>query len=139
MHDAMQDDVTHILYMATMIALLLDGSDRQRHHIIEYAILLGFLGLAQVACVKCSLVRWMWRTVMHRWGAAKEGWPRNPPLSRVFLLLHVTTAPEDFEHKHSTFNAPTLGDIGSRVGDAQFWGVFGNPVLGRNPPRNPPC
>ena len=54
------------------------------------------------------------------WGAAKEGWPRNPPLPRVFLLLHVTTAPEDFEHKHRTFNAPTLGDIGSRVGDAQF-------------------
>ena len=72
------------------------------------------------------------------WGAAKEGWPRNPPLPRVFLLLHVTTAPEDFEHKHHTFNAPTLGDIGSRVGDAQFWGVFGNPVLGKNPPRNPP-
>ena len=72
------------------------------------------------------------------WGAAKEGWPRNPPLPRFFLLLHVTTAPEHFEHKHHTFNAPTLGDIGSRVGAAQFWGVFGNPVLGKNPPRNPP-
>ena len=77
-------------------------------------------------------------TLCGKWGAAKEGWPRNPPLPRVFLLLHVTTAPEDFEHKHHTFNAPTLGDIGSRVGDAQFWGVFGNPVLGKNPPRNPP-
>ena len=74
----------------------------------------------------------------HQWGAAKEGWRRNPPLPRVFLLLHVTTAPQDFEHKHHTFNAPTLGDIGSRVRDAQFWGSFGNPVLGKNPPRNPP-
>ena len=72
------------------------------------------------------------------WGVAKEGWPRNPPFPRVFLLLHVTTAPEDFEDKHRTFNAPNLGDVGSWVGDAQFWGVFGNPVLGKNPPRNLP-
>ena len=48
------------------------------------------------------------------------------------------TAPEDFEDKHRTFNAPTLRDVGSRVGDALLWGVFGNPVLGRYPPRNPP-
>ena len=44
MHDAMQEDVTTILYMTTFIALLLDGSDTQRHHINEYAILLVFLG-----------------------------------------------------------------------------------------------
>ena len=75
---------------------------------------------------------WGWSTLV--WGAAKEGWPGNPPIPRVFLLLHVTTPPEDFEHKHHTFNAPTLGDIGSRVGDAQFWGVFGNPVFGQEPP-----
>ena len=31
MHDAMQDDVRHILYMATFIALLFDSFDRQRH------------------------------------------------------------------------------------------------------------
>ena len=61
----------------------------------------------------------------------------TPPFLGFFLLLHVTTAPEYFEHKHRTFNAPTFGDIGSRVGDAQFWGYFGNPILGRNPPRNP--
>ena len=66
MHDAMQDDVTHILYLATFIALLLDGSDRQRHRINEYAPLLVSLGLAQEACVKCSLVWLMWRVVMHR-------------------------------------------------------------------------
>ena len=44
MHDAMQDDVMHILYMATCIALLLDGSDRQRHHIKKCAFLLAFPG-----------------------------------------------------------------------------------------------
>ena len=62
MHDAMQEDVTHILYMTTFIALLLDGSDKQGHHINEYAILLVFsgtglggmcevfLGMVDVAC-----------------------------------------------------------------------------------------
>ena len=55
-------------------------------------------------------------------GGAKEGWPRNPPLPRVFLLLHVTTAPEHLEHKQYIFNAPTLGDVGSRVGMRNvFW------------------
>ena len=44
MHDAMQDDVANILYMTTCIALLLDGSDTQRHRINEYAILLVFPG-----------------------------------------------------------------------------------------------
>ena len=62
MHDAMQDDVTNIPYLTTFIALLLDGFDRQRHHINEYAILLVFprtgpedmcevfLGMVDVAC-----------------------------------------------------------------------------------------
>ena len=62
MHDAMQEDVTHILYMITFIALLLHGSNRQRHHITKYAILLVypragpsgmcevFLGMVDVAC-----------------------------------------------------------------------------------------
>ena len=44
MHDAMQDEVTHALFLATFIAVLLDGSDRHRHHINEYAILLIFPG-----------------------------------------------------------------------------------------------
>ena len=44
MHDAMQDEVTHTLFLATFIALLLDGSDRQRHRVNEYAILLVFPG-----------------------------------------------------------------------------------------------
>ena len=80
LHDAMQDEVTHILYMTTFIALLLDGSDRQRHHINEYAILLVFLGtgpggmcevflgMVDVACgiaqeitkqLECVLVSWI--------------------------------------------------------------------------------
>ena len=62
MHDAMQDDVTNIPYTTTFIALLLDGSDRQRYPIIEYADLLVFpetclggvcelfLGMVDVAC-----------------------------------------------------------------------------------------
>ena len=44
MHDAMQDEVTHTLFLAPFIALSLDGSDRQRHRINEYAILLLFPG-----------------------------------------------------------------------------------------------
>ena len=44
MHYAMQNDVTQVLYMTDFIALLLDGSDRERYHINEYAILLVFLG-----------------------------------------------------------------------------------------------
>ena len=62
MHDAMQDEVAHTLFLASSIAVLLDGSDRQRHRINEYAILLifpetgpggmceVFLGVVDVAC-----------------------------------------------------------------------------------------
>ena len=80
MHDAMQDDVAYILYMTTFIAPLLDGSDRQRHRINEYAILLVFpgtspggmcevfLGMVHVACgdaqditnqLECVLLSWI--------------------------------------------------------------------------------
>ena len=44
MHGAMQDGVSETLQRAFFIALLLDGSERQRHRINEYAILLLFLG-----------------------------------------------------------------------------------------------
>ena len=44
MHDAKEEDVTHILYLTTFIAILLDGSDKQRHRINEHAILLVFPG-----------------------------------------------------------------------------------------------
>ena len=43
-HGAMQDGVPETLQRALFTALLLDGSDRQRHSITEYAILLLFLG-----------------------------------------------------------------------------------------------
>ena len=42
MHGAMQDDMSETLQRASFIALLLDGSDRQRHRINEYAIVLLF-------------------------------------------------------------------------------------------------
>ena len=65
MHDTLQDDVTDILYMTTFIAPLLDGLDRQRHHINEYAIL-----LAAKAChildiftfAKCFTMCSLWAT-----------------------------------------------------------------------------
>ena len=57
----------------------------------------------------------------------------TPPIPRVFLLLHLM-APKHFEHKHRTFNGPTLEDVGHRVGGCQFWGVFGNAVLAKNAP-----
>ena len=65
MHDAMQDDVTHILHMTTFIALLLDGSGRQRHRINEYAILLVFPGTGPGGMCGVFLW-WMWRVVMRK-------------------------------------------------------------------------
>ena len=44
MHGAMQDGVPETLQKAPFIAFLLDGSDRDRHRINEYAILLLFPG-----------------------------------------------------------------------------------------------
>ena len=64
MHDAMRDDVTHTLFVAPFIALLLDGSDRQRHRINEVPFCLFSRGLALWACVRGSLVWWMWPVVM---------------------------------------------------------------------------
>ena len=60
MHGAMQDGVSETLQRALFIALLLDASDRQRHRINEYAILLLFPWLGRGECVRCSLVWWMW-------------------------------------------------------------------------------
>ena len=80
MHDAMQDEVTHTLFLARFMAVWLDGSDRQRHRVNEYAILLFFpgngpwgmcevfLGVADVACgdaheiatqLDCVLLSWI--------------------------------------------------------------------------------
>ena len=45
--------------------------------------------------------------------------------------------PKHVEHKHRTFNGPTLEHVGRRVGVLRIWGVFGNAVLVKHPPRNP--
>ena len=73
-----------------------------------------------------------------QWGAAKEGWSSNPPLPMVLLTLHPMIAPKHFEHKHRTFKGPSLEDFRRQVGGRPFWGVFGNVVLAKKPPRNPP-
>ena len=68
----------------------------------------------------------------------KDGLGTPPPLRRVPLPLHLMTAPKHFEHKHRTFNGPTLEDVRRMVGVRPFWGVFGNAVLAKKPPRKPP-
>ena len=55
MHGAMQDGVSETLQRALFIALLLDGSDRQRHRINEYAIMLLFLGTRQAGMCEVFL------------------------------------------------------------------------------------
>ena len=89
MHDAMQDDVTHILYMTTFIALLLDGSDRQRHRINEYAILLVFpgsgpggmcevfLGMVDVACGKAQEITKQMECVLLSWIPDHDWWAKR--------------------------------------------------------------
>ena len=89
MHDAMQDDVTHILYMTTFIALLLDGSDRQRHRINQYAILLVFpgtgprgmcevfLGMVDVACGDAQEITKQLECVLLSWILDRDWWAKR--------------------------------------------------------------
>ena len=89
MHDAMQDDVTHILYMTTFIALLLDGWDMQRHHINEYAILLVFpgtglggmcevfLGMVDVACGDAQEITKQLECVLLSWIPDRDDWVKR--------------------------------------------------------------
>ena len=65
MHGAMQDGVSETLQRAFFIALLLNGSDRQRHRINKCAILLLFAGIGKGECVGCSLVWLMWHQLRH--------------------------------------------------------------------------
>ena len=67
--------------------------------------------------------KWFFRRIPQAWGAVKEGWPRNPPLPRVFLLLYVTTAPEDFEQKHLPSKPLLRGTLGPGLVIPNF-GVF---------------
>ena len=66
MHGAMQDGVSETLQRASFIALWLDGFDRQRDRINEYATLLLFPGTGLGQSVRSSLVWLMWRQVRHR-------------------------------------------------------------------------
>ena len=89
MHDAMQDGVTHTLYLATFIALLFDGSDRQRHHINEYAILLVFpgtgpggmcevfLGMVDVACDDAQEIATHLECVLLSWIPDRDQWAKR--------------------------------------------------------------
>ena len=89
MHDAMQDEVTHALFLATFIAVLLDGSDRQRHRINEYAILLifpgtgpggmceVFLGVVDVACGDAHEVATQLECVLMSWIPDRDWWAKR--------------------------------------------------------------
>ena len=89
MHDAMQDELTHALFLATFIAVLLDGSDRQRHRINEYAILLifprtgpggmceVFLGVVDVACGDAHEVATQLECVLMSWIPDRDWWAKR--------------------------------------------------------------
>ena len=66
MHDAMQDDVAHILYLESSLHCCLTARTGKGITSMSMPFCLFSLGLAQEAYVKCSLVWWMWRVVMHR-------------------------------------------------------------------------
>ena len=89
MHDAMQDEVTHTLFLATFIAVLLDGSDRQRHRVNEYAILLifpgtgpggmceVFLGVVDVACGDAHEIATQLECVLLFWIPDRDWWAKR--------------------------------------------------------------
>ena len=89
MHDAMHDDVTNVLYMTSFIALLLDGLDRQRHRINEYAMLLVFprigrgsmcevfLGTVDAACGDAQEVAKQVESVLRTWIPNRDWWARG--------------------------------------------------------------
>ena len=89
MHDAPQDEVTHTLFLATFIALLLDGSDRQRHRVNEYALLLVFpgtglggicevfFGLVDVACGAAQEIATQLECVLLSWIPDRDWWAKR--------------------------------------------------------------
>ena len=86
---AMHDDATNILHMTTFMALLLDGSDKQRHRINEYAILLVslgtnpggmcevFLGMVDVACGDTQEVTKQLESVLLTWIPDRDWWAKR--------------------------------------------------------------
>ena len=89
MHDAMQDEVAHAVCLATFIAVLLDGSDRQRHRINEYAIVLifpgtgprgmceVFLGVVDVPCGDAHEVATQLECVLMSWIPDRDWWAKR--------------------------------------------------------------
>ena len=89
MRCAMPYDVTNISYMTTLIALLLDGLDRQRHRINEYAIVLFFpetspggmcevfLGMVDVACGDAQEVTKQLEYVLLTWIPDRDWWVKR--------------------------------------------------------------
>ena len=89
MHGAMQDGVSETLQRALFIALLLDGSDRQRHRINEYAILLlfpgngpggmceVFLGVVDVASGEAQEVTAQVEAVLLSWMPDRAWWAQK--------------------------------------------------------------
>ena len=97
MHDAIQDDVTNVLHMTVLIALLLDSLDRQRHCINEYAILLVFIatalggmcevffGMVDVACGDAHEVTKQLQSVLLTWISDCDCWAKRVVLFEVDL------------------------------------------------------
>ena len=89
MHGAMQDGVSETLQRALFIALLLDGSDRQRHRINEYTILLlfpgtgpggmceVFLGVVDVASGEAQEVTAQVEAVLLSWMPDRAWWAQK--------------------------------------------------------------
>ena len=89
MHGAIQDGVSNTLQRAPFIALLLDGSDRQRHRINEYAIMLllpgtgpggmceVFLGVVDVASGEAWEVTAQVEAVLLSWTPDRAWWAQN--------------------------------------------------------------
>ena len=89
MHGAMQNGVSETLQRALFIALLLDGSDRQQHHIDEYAILLlfpgpgpggmceVFFGVVDVASGEAQEVTAQVEVVLLSWMPDPAWWPQT--------------------------------------------------------------
>ena len=89
MHGAMQDGVLETLQRALFIAFLLDGSDRERHHITKSAILLlfpstgpggmceVFLGVVDVASREAHKVTAEVETVLLSWMPDRAWWAQK--------------------------------------------------------------
>ena len=95
----------------------------------------GGLGLVFVtACGHCKTFSWGTPVV---WGAAKEGWPMNPPFPTVFLLLQLRRHPKTL----NTNTAPSMRLLWGTLGPGLVMPNFGvfleTPFLARTPLATP--